>query len=114
MSTTSKLTEDIMLAASEIGCRLFRNNTGIARYKMKSGERVVRYGVGPTGGGGGDLIGWNKDGIFISIEIKVGRDKQTENQKMWERWVNNGGGRAGVARSVQDALDIINGKAPPE
>ena len=106
--STKKLTEDIILAASEHGARLFRNNSGVATYKRNGKVTRVRYGVGPVGGGGGDLIGYDNSGRFLSIEVKVGRDKQSEAQKKWERWVNMGGGRAGVARSVEDAIAIIN------
>ena len=108
MSKTSELTEAILIAASEHGARLHRNNSGIATYNHGGKVSKVRYGVGPVGGGGGDLIGWTSDGRFLSIEVKVGRDKQSEAQKKWERWVNMGGGRAGVARSVEDAIAIIN------
>lgn len=106
---TTDLTAAIMQAASENGARLFRNNSGVATYKRKGKPYVVRYGVGPAGGGGGDLIGWTADGRFASIEIKVGRDKQSADQKKWESWVIAGGGVAGVARSVEDALKILGG-----
>lgn len=108
--STAELTEAICLAASEEGHRLFRNNSGQAIYKHKGKVRRVRYGVGPVGGGGGDWIGWTNTGRFASIEIKVGDDVQTEAQKKWERWVIAGGGVAGVARSVIEALAILNGE----
>lgn len=107
MTDTRKLTEDIILAASEHGARLFRNNSGIATYKRNGRVTRVRFGVGPVGGGGADLLGWTSDGRFLSIEIKAGKDRQTKQQKMWEAWVKSGGGRAGVARSVDDALVIM-------
>lgn len=107
MSETSKLTEEIILVASQYGARLFRNNSGVATYKRGSYTTRVRYGVGPTGGGGGDLIGWDAAGRFLSIEIKTGKDRQTKQQKMWAAWVENGGGRAGVVRSVDDLLVVL-------
>ena len=108
MSATNELTEAIIIAVTCSGGRAYRNNVGIATYNHGGKVSKVRYGVGPVGGGGADLIGWTSDGRFLSIEIKVGRDKQSEAQKKWERWVNIGGGRAGVARSVDDAIAIIN------
>ena len=108
MTDTKTLTDDIIVAASECGARLFRNNVGVATYNHGGKISKVRYGVGPVGGGGGDLIGFDRDGRFLSIEVKVGSDKQSDAQKKWERWVNMGGGRAGVARSVEDAISIIN------
>lgn len=106
MTVTAKLTEDIIAALSTRGCLVSRNNTGLATYTRDGRTYTVAYGVGPRGGGGGDLIGCCPDGIFLSIEIKVDRDKQTDAQKKWERWVLMRGGRAGVARSVEDALRI--------
>ena len=106
MSNTAELTQAIILAASEAGHLLCRNNSGVARFKT----HTVRYGVGTLTGGGGDLIGLTKDGIFVSIEIKVGKDKQTPLQKTWEGWILMRGGYVGVARTVQDAIDICEGK----
>ncbi len=104
--TTAELTEQILLAASERGALLVRNNSGVARYK----DHVVRYGVGTHKGGGGDLIGLTHDGIFLSIEIKIGKDSEKKLQEQWRSWITMRNGRAGVARCVQDAIDIIEGK----
>lgn len=112
-ANTAELTEAVLLAASEIGARLHRNNSGSAMREHNGKVRRIRFGVGPVGGGGGDLIGWCRGGRFASIEIKFGRDKQTDAQKKWERWVIMGGGVAGVARSVADAMAILEGGAEP-
>ena len=110
MSDTAKLTEEICFAASEAGHRLFRNNSGVAKHVKGKRTWFVRYGVGPSDGGGGDLIGWTRSGRFASIEIKTGHDRQSDEQKKWEGWVRAGGGVAGVARSVADALAILDQK----
>lgn len=105
---TADLTNAIILAASERGHLLVRNNSGTAKAKNKDGSiRYIRYGVGPNGGGGGDLIGLTSTGQFLSIEIKVGKDRQTDKQKLWQQWVTMRGGRSGVARSVEDAIEIM-------
>lgn len=106
---TAELTEAICLAASDVGAMLCRNNTGVAKHVKAGKTWHVRYGVGPVGGGGGDLIGLAADGIFVSIEVKVGRDTQSDDQAKWERWVKARNGRAGIARTVDDALSIIAG-----
>lgn len=108
MTTTIELQDAIMLAAAEDGVRLFRNNSGVARFKRKDGKTAfVRYGVGPAGGGGGDLLGWRmRDGKFVSVEVKIGYDKSDEDQLKWRRWVLAGNGLAGEARSVEDARAI--------
>lgn len=103
MSVTQKLTNDIVAAFSERGHLLCRNNSGVAQLK----GRYVRFGVGPVGGGGGDLIGLTSWGQFVSIEIKVGKDRQSSKQAKWEAWVRRRGGIAGVARSVDDALALV-------
>lgn len=82
---------------------LCRNNSGFAFYKNGT---AVKFGVGTDEHGGGDLIGLTAEGIFVSIEVKVGKDTQKKNQAKWERWVKFRNGRAGVARSVDDARAI--------
>lgn len=106
MTSTNQLTADIMTSLSERGHLACRNNSGVAKFP---GGRVVRYGVGPIGGGGGDIIGCTRDGIFFSVEVKTGRDRESDAQKKWKRWVVSRGGRAGVARSVEDAIGIVEG-----
>lgn len=114
---TAELTEAILLAASDKGHRLFRNNSGVAKHvkRDKAGKLktwVVPYGVGPAGGGGGDLLGWCRGtGRFASVEVKIGNDTQTADQRKWQRWVVAGGGVAGVARTVEDALRILEAGA---
>lgn len=103
MTKTQQLTNDIVAAFSERGHLLCRNNSGVALLK----GRHVRFGVGPVGGGGGDLIGLTSWGQFISLEIKQGHDKQRDNQAKWESWVRRRNGIAGVVRSVDDALELL-------
>ena len=106
--THSDLVQAIILAVSEANvARLFKNHTGIAKHKKGDRTWIVRYGVGPPEGGGGDLIGWRMDGRFISIDVKVGRDRLSASQKKWARWVIEGGGIAGEARSVEQAMEVI-------
>jgi len=106
---TAELTEAICLAASDVGCLLVRNNSGLAVYKRKGKTYRVAYGVGPHGGGGGDLIGLTSAGVFVSIEIKVGSDARRKGQADWHKWVIMRNGRSGIARTVEDALSIIAG-----
>lgn len=105
------LVDAIQFAVSESGLgRLFKNHSGVAKYRNERTGKVshVPYGVGPKGGGGGDLIGWRAgDGKFISIDAKVGSDKLSDQQVKWARWVTHGGGIAGEARTVADAIRLI-------
>lgn len=112
MTDTATLTTDIMLAASKAGHRLFRNNQGLAIHKSATGKSyAVEYGI-PRGKGGGDLLGWCRGTArFASIEIKVGRDKSSPAQLKWALAVRAAGGVAGEARSVEDALAILESGA---
>lgn len=95
----------IMLAASSVGAVLHRNNVGA--YKHPTDGYLIRYGVG--GPGGSDLIGWTSEGIFLAIEVKTETGKATQKQLNFIEQVKKSGGRAGVARSADDALKIIRG-----
>lgn len=105
MTATNQLTQEILASLSERGHLACRNNSGVATFK----GRAVRFGVGPIGGGGGDIIGCASDGVFFSVEIKVGKDRSSDKQIKWERWVKKRGGRAGIARSVEEAVMIAEG-----
>lgn len=97
----------IMVAASERGMTIFRNNVGVAVYP--DGSRVA-YGLCP---GSSDLIGWTPRKIrkedvgktiaqFTAIEVKRLREKPKKHQKHFIDQVNSSGGCAFVARSKED------------
>lgn len=96
----------IMLALSEAGCLIWRNNTG-AYTDPRSGF-YIRYGVG--GAGGADLLGLTPDGRFLAVEVKSTKGRVSKNQQFFIDAVNKNNGIAGVCRSAQDALDLINKK----
>ena len=106
--TETALLQRLLIRASELGWRLFRNNCGQLR-----GARgcYVRYGVANPGGS--DLIGWRPLLIgpehvgqtiaqFIAIEAKVGRNTTTEAQGHFLAVVRAAGGIAIVARQESD------------
>jgi hypothetical protein len=111
-----------LLAAIIVGCAdiaiLWDNPSGVARYKKDGRSWSVMYGVGPKsktngkGGGGLDLIGIRRaDGRFVAIDAKIGRDRLSEAQLKFCRWVRMAGGIAGEARSVEEARTLIVGDA---
>lgn len=104
-----ELVDAIILEASARNlARLFRNPSGVAKHRKDGKTWVVPYGVGPRGGGGHDVIGWRmSDGKFISIDAKVGRDELSDAQIKWMKWVLAGKGIAGEARSVEQAMEMI-------
>ena len=109
VTTTAELSDAICLAAADDGVRLFPQQQRRRQARQRRQDMVRSLWRRPTDGGGGDWIGWRiRDGKFVSIEIKVGQDRQHKEQAKWEKWVKAGNGLAGVARSVEDAREIWN------
>lgn len=102
MSATN-LQNLIRLELQKRGIITFRNNTGALRDKN---GRLVRYGLV---NGSSDIIGIMPGGVFLAIEVKYGRDTVKENQLSFIDAVKKQGGIAGIARSVEDAIKIIEG-----
>ena len=90
----------ILMALSEAGCLVWRQDTGA--YKAPDG-RLIRYGLCK---GSSDVIGLAKDGRFLAVEVKTTTGRVRPEQVAFIDAVRRAGGRAGVARSVADALMI--------
>jgi hypothetical protein len=69
--------------------------------------------------GSADLIGWKRVtvtpdmvgqqvAVFLSIEVKTLTGRIRPEQQQWLDAVQAAGGIAGVARSVDDALDLLS------
>jgi len=97
----------------EPSLRLFRNNTGSLPDPRT--KRPVQFGLCK---GSADLIGWKqvtitpdmvgqKMAVFTSIEVKTPTGRLTPEQSNWLSVVQAAGGVAGVARSVEDAQQIL-------
>ena len=121
----NKIMKDIQHGFSRGTCRLWRNNVGQSLtgsdYTWAGSSCVVkkaewiRYGLCV---GSSDLIGFRKIKItpemvgkevaqFVAIEVKSKRGRTSQVQKSFLDLVESMGGRAGVARSLTDAKDII-------
>jgi hypothetical protein len=83
-------------------CRLFRRNVGRAQHKSGS---WVQYGETP---GASDITGWI-DGRRIEIEVKCGQTRTTRAQEAWIERAREDGCLAGVVRSVEEAVAVIEG-----
>ena len=94
--------------------RIFRNQVG-SLPDPRTG-RLVTFGLAR---GSADLIGWRtitvtqamvgtRLAIFTSIEVKVPTGRVRPEQQAWLEAVIQAGGVAGIARSVEDAVAIIN------
>lgn len=103
MKSEANIQNEIMIALSQAGCLVWRNNTGVL--KDKTG-RPIKFGLCK---GGSDLIGITKDGRFLAVECKTATGRIRPEQLTFIDAVQKAGGRAGVARSVDEALDIALG-----
>lgn len=127
----------IMLAASQTGATVFRNNTGVALAitppyggswskllqtvisfvkKMGGSASPIKYGLTE---GSSDLIGWRTitvtpdmvgkpAALFLALEVKTATGKPTAEQINFIAAVRSAGGYAGIVRSVDEAIAICN------
>lgn len=106
----NNVVKKIMVAASRLGNRLFRNNVGYAKYP---GGVTVKYGV--CNPGGSDNIGWTRVmiteahvgmtlAVFTAVEAKTPAGTVTKEQENFINLVNSHGGIAFVARCEDDYL----------
>lgn len=103
MTTESNIQKQIMLAISEAGGRVWRNNVGVLKDKRGI---PIRFGLCP---GSSDLIGVCPDGKMLAIEVKKPGQKPREDQQKFIDLINSMGGKAGVATSAKEAVDIMRG-----
>jgi len=96
----ANILNEIMIALSQSGCLIWRNNTGVLK---DSNGRPIKFGLCK---GSADLIGVAKDGRFLAVECKTSTGRVRPEQLTFIAAVKRAGGRAGIARSVEDALKI--------
>ncbi len=93
--------------------RLFRNQVG--QLPDPRTGRPVQFGLAR---GSADLIGWriititpgmvgSQLAVFTSIEVKTPTGRIRPEQHAWMAAVSGAGGIAGIARSIQDANDLL-------
>lgn len=129
MTAESSLLARIRRAVGTLtGVRLFRNDCGVAwtgevvaydrakrRVTLRNAQRIT-YGLIP---GSGDLIGWQsieitpdmvgrRVAVFTSIEVKTKKGRASPKQRNWRDRVNEAGGNAGIARSIDDAIALLD------
>lgn len=115
-----------MLAASQSGATVFRNNVGNGvlgqvvkqdggQFHIVNGRRV-QFGLCP---GSSDLIGWRSVtvtpdmigkpvAVFLAMEVKTTTGRVSEEQDNFIQAVRRAGGMAGVVRSVDEAIAVCN------
>jgi len=116
----------IQIALSWGDARMFRNSVGEAwlgrNFTVRDGRLVdgkayrVAYGLAP---GSSDLIGISRFvitprmvgrnvGVFTAIEVKSKRGRSSDGQDSFINMVNDLGGISGLARSEDEAREIVN------
>jgi hypothetical protein len=112
--TESDLYGTILTAHSHGDTRLFRINAGQAyqgRVLEHTPQRLILapwYPIRLAAEGVSDLLGWSAGAIFTAIEVKGPRTRVTPQQRDFIDLVRRSGGRAGIARSIEEAGQIIN------
>ena len=116
MNPETKIQNRILMALSKAGCLVFRNESAgawVGKVLHKDANqvtltdaRMIRFGLAV---GSADIIGIAPCGRFLAIEIKTSKGRATKEQLRFIEAVNNAGGIAGIARSVEDALKLIRG-----
>jgi hypothetical protein len=112
MNEETRLQNQIRNALSTGPTRAWRNN--IAKLRVRG--RWMDFGI--PGKGGSDLIGLHSMtiephhvgqtmAVFLAVEVKTATGRPTAEQKRFIEFVQSAGGIAGIARSVDEALELI-------
>lgn len=127
MTPAARLTNEIRNAVSRVGARLFVMTTGRFWAGQVAGRtpdghlilrnpRLVNVGFEGLSDLAGytpvtitqDMVGQTLP-VLTVCEVKAGKDRPTPKQLQVIDVVKRAGGRAGIARSVDDALAIVSG-----
>ncbi|HEP5951468.1 TPA: VRR-NUC domain-containing protein [Streptococcus pyogenes] len=102
MTTESLIQNQIRVGLSQAGHMVFRANVG----KVKTADG--RYFDTGLPKGFSDLFGFRPDGQIFFIEVKNETGRVRPEQKKFMEVMASKGALVGVARSVEDALKIVN------
>jgi hypothetical protein len=122
MMSEIELMRAIQVKASELGCRLWRNNNGIGwvgpqvrvshpqMIMMRPGDVLIRNALplhAGLGVGSSDLIGITDHGSFLACEVKAPKGRPTEGQESFIDMVKRLGGIGVIAKSVEDFTNAL-------
>lgn len=110
--TEANLLKHVLLRVNALGARLFRNQVG--QYQLADG-RWLRSGLCK---GSSDLIGWTSVkvtpamvgqhiAVFTAVEVKAANGRVSDEQRLFVSAVQNNGGIACVAFSVDDVARAV-------
>lgn len=103
-TTTNSTTTAILLYLNSIGHFVWRNNTTGVYDPTK---KIFRKPKGQLNGVA-DIIGMTNLGQFLSIEVKTGKDKQSESQVNFQQLVYNHNGIYLCVKTFDDFLAKFN------
>lgn len=112
------IVNNIMVATSPRGVRLFRNVRGL--FLTLDGKRKVKAGL--LADGASDLVGFTmktitpemvgrKIAVFTAFEVKTATGVAFDKQKDFIAFIRESGGIAGVTRSPVEAHNMLDGSA---
>ncbi|UJA41864.1 VRR-NUC domain-containing protein [Staphylococcus epidermidis] len=101
--TEQKIQNEIILAINQRGHRLFRANAGKV---ITRDNRVIKL----LSKRFPDTFGYRKsDGKFIAIEVKTESGRLRSEQKKFKTFAETQNILYGVARNVEEAIEIVEG-----
>lgn len=121
-----------MLAASNAGAKIFRNNTGtgwVGQRLQHNSERLVLKDPRPLNAGlcegSSDLIGWipvtvtpdmvgQKLAVFVALEVKTATGKVSEKQQKFIDAVTADGGVSGIVREPEHVTTLTKSLTKPK
>lgn len=108
MKSEHQIQDEIRIALSKAGCTIFRANAG----QVTTIDGRQFYGM-PKGFP--DLCGFRHcDGKMVFIEVKNDKGKLRKEQAIFKEFLEQKPVLYGVARSVEDALKIVERTEPNE
>lgn len=101
MNEETAIQNEILLEASKQGHRLWRTNAGKVKTEYGAWIKLLPKGFP-------DTCGFRKsDGKFIAIEIKTANGRLSKEQKQFARFAIDQPIIYGVARNVDEAMELI-------
>ena len=111
MKSEHAIQSEIMLAVSKHDCTIVRTNTGTVKTVDPETGEVRFFNAGPPKGWP-DLTGFrHSDGKMILIEVKNEKGRLRPDQKRFASVAQKFPVLYGVCRSVEDAIELIEGES---